>query len=78
MKRNIVPLAALVLAATQGGRTGTDHERSIADGRRLYGYRRRLPAGRRGGFIPAEREYFFVLSPRSPVPHPSIRNTVNQ
>ena len=64
MKRNIVPLAALVLAATQGGRTGTDHERSIADGRRLYGYRRRLPTGRRGGFIPAEREYVFLFCHR--------------
>ena len=60
MRRNIVP-RGLGIGRYENGRTGADHERAIADGRRLYGCRRRLPAGRRGGLIPAERQHACFL-----------------
>ena len=55
MRRNILPLTVLVLAGTQQP-YGADRESAIADGRRLYGCRRRLRAGRGRGRFPAERQ----------------------
>ena len=53
MRRDIVPLVFFVLAATQTAVSAqTMNVQSLmGDG----GCRRRLPAGRRGGRIPAER-----------------------
>jgi hypothetical protein len=56
MRRNIVPLAAVTLANDPNGRIGADHERAIADGRRLHNCRRRELGGRRREHIPAERQ----------------------
>jgi hypothetical protein len=70
MRRNILPWRSWYWPVRKQP-YGADRERAIADGRRLYGCRRRLRAGRGRGRFPAERQgAFFVLSPRIPIPHP--------
>ena len=61
MRRNIVPLAVLVLTATQTAVPAQTLNVQSLMGRRLYGCRRRLSAGRRGGLIPAERQHACFL-----------------
>ena len=71
MRRDIAPLAVLVLAATQTAVSAqtVNVQSLMGDGYTFAGVVS-APAGGRGRF-PAERQRaFFVLSPRSPIPHP--------
>jgi len=79
MRRNIVPLAVLALAATKTAVPAqTMNVQSLmGDGYTVAGVAS-PPAGGAGLFLQKGNMLVFVLSPRSPVRHPSIRNTTSQ
>lgn len=79
MKPNIVPLAVLVLTATQTAvwAQTMNVQSLMGDGYAVAGVTS-PPTGGRAYSCRKAMRLFFVLSPRSPVRQPSIRNIANQ
>jgi len=79
MKPNIVTLAVLALNATQTAVSAQtmNVQSPMGDGYTVAGVAS-PPAGGRAYSCRKATRWFFVLSPRSLVRQPSIRNTANQ